>query len=238
MHMIAENQKKANCIFVDFSYTRNMKKIAVRSSEIHVIESSYIIDDGSVWHVDIVIAPGIEVEYCLVPMTWSLEGTPTYTRQIHIGAGTVFHGSGICMHSASCQITTDIVGDNVVSTLDILTLVLDGVDISVEWVAKVDAPYRHISTRVDQTNILIGTGGRVRGVPRLEIATDDIEGGHSCKMHRLWGDVLFYLQSRGLSSSNAESLLLNSEILKHLSPVSDEDRHEVCYQIHQALKAE
>ena len=73
------------------------------------------------------------------------------------------------------EIVTEICGDHASSTLDLLALATDDARISVEGVARVASPYRHVSTRVDQTNILIGTRARVRGVPRLEIATDDIE---------------------------------------------------------------
>jgi len=141
------------------------------------------------------------------------------------------------MKKIAADITTDICGNNVTSTLSILWLASNGSDISACGVAKVDNPFRHISTRVDQTNILIGEGARVRWVPKLEISTDDIEWWHSCKIHRLGGDILFYLESHGLSASNAEALLLNAEILKHLSTLAtEEEKREQCYEIHTLLK--
>lgn len=112
---------------------------------------------------------------------------------------------------------------------------MNNTSISIEAIARVSKPYRHISTRVDQTNILLGTGARVRGVPRLEIATDDIEGGHSCKIHRLGGEALFYLTTRGLSEQSAETLLLNSEILRHIRTIERDKREEICREIHMRL---
>jgi hypothetical protein len=41
--------------------------------------------------------------------------------------------------------------------MSILAIARDGAEISVEGIARVDAPYRRVVTRVDQTNILIGT---------------------------------------------------------------------------------
>ena len=55
-------------------------------------------------------------------------------------------------------------------------------------------------------------------------------------MHRLGGDVLFYLTSRGLTSEHAEAMLLNSEILKHLRTVDESEREKICYDIHMRLK--
>ena len=109
-----------------------------------------------------------------LPPTFSVPPT-SYYRHIAIGANTTFTGTGVLMDQVDIEIITEICGDSARSTLDLLALATDDARISVEGVARVASPYRQVSTRVDQTNILIGTGARVRGVPRLEIATDDIE---------------------------------------------------------------
>jgi hypothetical protein len=99
----------------------------------------------------------------------------SFVRHIAIGADSILTGTGVMIDNIDIEIVTEIRGDSARSTLDLLALATDDARISVEGVAKVASPYRQVSTRVDQTNILIGTGARVRGVPRLEIATDDIE---------------------------------------------------------------
>lgn len=99
---------------------------------------------------------------------------------------------------------TEIVGDRVRSDLSILALAQSGSRIDVRGNSLVEKPYRHIHTRVDQTNILLGSDVRVRGIPTLEIATDDVDGGHSCRVHRIAPEALFFLQSRGLDGETAE----------------------------------
>jgi Fe-S cluster assembly scaffold protein SufB len=125
----------------------------------------------------------------------------------------------------------------VTSHLSLLWLAVTGSNISLSSVARVDKPYRHIVTRVDQTNILIGESARIRWIPKLEIATDDVEGGHSCKIHRLGGEALFYLQARGIDAHQGESLLLNSEILRHLSTLVPEKKEEQCHALHKKLES-
>ena len=119
--------------------------------------------------------------------------------------------------------------------MNLLAIAYAEAHIHIEGIARVDEAYRNTHTRVDQTNILIGENVRVRGIPRLDIATDDIVGGHSCRIHRLGGDVLFYLESRGLSTDAAEVLLLNSEILRHLGTIPLEAREKYCSQIHKII---
>lgn len=112
---------------------------------------------------------------------------------------------------------------------------MNNTSISIEAIARVSKPYRHISTRVDQTNILLGTGARVRGVPRLEIATDDIEGATLVKFIVLVAKPSFYLTTQGLSEQSAETLLLNSEILRHIRTIEGDKREEICREIHTRL---
>jgi Fe-S cluster assembly scaffold protein SufB len=117
-----------------------------------------------------------------------------------------------------------------------LALSLSEQKIFVEGVAKVDEPYRHVSTYVDQTNILLGETASIQAIPRLEVATDDIVGGHSCRVHRLSGETLFYLTSRGLLSNHAEAMLLNSEILRHLDIFEEEkEKKSFCLEMHKKL---
>lgn len=207
-----------------------MKTIYINNANIRLNESCYIYDTGAVGHVDIVIGEWILVEYCFVASRG--EETKKYYRHIAIWENSVFIGTWLMLDQIDIEIVTEIVWDNATSTLALLALARNDARISVEWVARVASPYRQVSTRVDQTNILIGTWARVRGVPRLEIATDDIEWGHSCRIHRLWGESLFYLTSRGLSEQDAETLLLNSEIQRHLRTIEESEREAVYEEIY------
>lgn len=210
-----------------------MKSIQITSEKIQITESCHLYDDGSILSVDIDIATWLEVNYCFIAK--KTEENASYHRHITIAKDSIFHGTSIIIDSLDLQIISEITGDNAKSNLDILALATDNIQISVEGVAKVANPYRQVFTRVDQTNILIWKGSRVRWVPKLEINTDDIEGGHSCRIHRLGGESLFYLTSRGLTEKNAETLLLNSEILRHLKTVEPSEREKACHEIHMRL---
>ena len=213
-----------------------MKNIKINSEKIQITENCYIYDDGSITSVAIDIAIWIEVNYCFIAK--KTEKSVSYRRHITIAKDSIFHGTSIVIDSLDLQIISEIIWDNTRSNLDILALATDNIQISVEGVAKVASPYRQVFTRVDQTNILIWKGSRVRWVPKLEINTDDIEGGHSCRIHRLGGESLFYLTSRGLTEQHAETLLLNSEILRHIKTIEPSIRESTCREIHTRLLKE
>ena len=211
-----------------------MKTIEVNNANIRINKNCHLLDTGNIQIATIDIVEWVEVSYCFVGKKEDVREKKY--RHIKIGANTLFTGTTVLIDPIDIEIVTEICGDNATSTLDILALAIDSTNISAQWIVRVREPYRHVSTRVDQTNILIGTWARVRGIPRLEISTDDIEGGHSCRIHRLGGEALFYLTSRGLTVPHAEALLLNSEIRRHLRTIEESEMEKVCYDIHMRIK--
>ena len=210
-----------------------MKNYTISNPHEEVWESGIIFDNGMIENVEIHIEEWVKARYYLIPQIGK-----KLTRHIFIEKNWTFLGSSIfCVNTWELEFITEVCGDNVQSNLSLLSLAKNGFDMSLSGVAKVAKPYRNVETRIDQTNILIGEWAKIRWIPKLEIATEDITWWHSCKVHRLGGDALFYLESRWLEKEHAEAMLLNSEILKHLSHIEDEEeRKRVCYDVHTLLK--
>jgi len=67
--------------------------------------------------------------------------------------------------------------------------------------------------------ILIGDKARAESVPSLEILTDEVKASHGATIGKMSPDELFYLRSRGLSLSDAQTLLLRAFIQPVLTGV-------------------
>ena len=70
-------------------------------------------------------------------------------------------------------------------------------------------------------NILLSDDASVNTKPQLEIFADDVKCSHGCTVGRLNDEGLFYLQSRGIPSKIARSLLLHAfaiDVLEHIRP--------------------
>lgn len=206
-----------------------MKTHYITKSEEHITEDSYIIDDWKIEKSKIIVDNNIKIDYTIIPKEWE------FYRHILLKWKNNFRWNGVIVENSNLTITAEAVWDNTSAMLDILAIATNNSKISVNWIAKVDKPYKKLNMRVDQTNILIGENSVVRGVPRLEIATNDIEWWHSCKIHRLGWDALFYLESHWLNTKNAEIMLLNSEILKRLETLPKETLEDKCSNIHKIL---
>lgn len=204
----------------------------VQEAHLEISHSGYIIDTGEIPSVRIILEENTEIHYTFL----GIHPKQHIERNIFIKKWGVFSWNGIIIDDIDATIILESQGDNTRSQLHLLGLAVSNIRISLEWIARVTKPYRKVFTRVDQTNILIGDNAKVRGVPKLEIATEDIEWGHSCKIHRLAGEILFYLESRGLEAKNAETLLLNSEILHHLNTLPAEQKEYFCTEIHKKLR--
>lgn len=206
-----------------------MQTHIINKSQETITVDAAIIDTGEREQATIIIEAGVTANYTLIPRENHIH------RHIIIRSGATLTGNSILAKSGNITLIAEAAGDEASATLNLLAIATNHTDISIEGVARVEHPYNQLFLRVDQTNILIGEHTKVRGVPKLEIAAHDIEGGHSCKIHRLGGDALFYLESHGLDTTGAETLLLNSEILKHLSTLPDDHREVFCSEIHHLL---
>lgn len=207
-----------------------MKTIFIQSNSVEISADAHIVDLGEIPEVNLFIKENCRIRYTFIP-----QDSSDFVRHIKIAENVDFMGKSVITHDGKTRITIEAVGDNASGHLELLAIAQTDAKISVEGVAKVDSPYKNLFLRVDQTNILIGERSIVRGVPRLEIATDDVIGGHSCKIHRLHGDALFYLRSHGMDEKNSELFLLNSEILRHLNTLPEDLLEEKCSDIHQNL---
>ncbi|PID84299.1 hypothetical protein CSB09_01615 [Candidatus Gracilibacteria bacterium] len=208
-----------------------MSSPLLHSQALTITENMTLLDTGEFETAHITIDPNISLRYIYLG-----NNLPNRKRTLSVHSGAKLTGSAIIFGKKSgLQIESEILGDNAYSQLNLLGIATEKSDLSITGNAKVEKPYRNTKTRVDQKNILIGHSAKVQGIPRLEIATDDIEGGHSCRVYRLGGDVIFYLTSRGLSHEHAEQILLNSEIRSHLNGLDKEEQKLYCQKVHQAL---
>jgi Fe-S cluster assembly protein SufD len=58
-------------------------------------------------------------------------------------------------------------------------------------------------------NVLLNTGAKIYTKPQLEIYADDVKCSHGATVGQLNEDALFYMQSRGISKSVAQLLLMS-----------------------------
>lgn len=94
---------------------------------------------------------------------------------------------------------------------DVSAFALADGDLFIETVASIAPGVSAGYAEAVQSNVLFGDRAKVRGVPELRIASDDVKARHSCSVERFSEDRLFYLRSRGLTESEATASLLSAK---------------------------
>lgn len=80
---------------------------------------------------------------------------------------------------------------------------------------------RHTQSNQLSSNLLLSDTAEIDTKPQLEITTDAVQCSHGATVGSLDPDALFYLQSRGLDTSTARSLLIQGfaeELLQKITP--------------------
>lgn len=155
-------------------------------------------------------------KYLFVP---EVEGV--YERHFCLEEWAVFRwGAIVLWANMVLKMFVSIQWSNSEASLQLLWLAKwwSNIEIDGIWIVKNGCEW--VKLRVDQTNILLGKGAKVRGRPVLEVGTDSIEWWHSCKVHEISGEKLFYLESHGIDTKTAEQMLLEWEIMNHLMIIS------------------
>ena len=83
-------------------------------------------------------------------------------------------------------------------------------------------------TDADQSNrnLLLSPSALMNANPQLEILSDDVKCSHGSSTGELDDDALFYLQTRGIDSETAKSLLIQgfaNEIIEKVKPIPVQD---------------
>jgi Fe-S cluster assembly protein SufD len=74
--------------------------------------------------------------------------------------------------------------------------------------------------------LMLSDEAEILSKPELEIYADDVVCGHGSTCGAIDGEALFYLTSRGISRSDAETMLVRAFLAELLDPIEDAALHE------------
>lgn len=214
------------------SEKKSMSLIHISSEESTLrLTSSVYLDQSTAETIDIIVPAHSECRYFFFPENGYQK------RNFYIESGAHIDVRGLIIWTdIVSQLSFIVEWERIIAHMDLLAFAKADSKIQIEWTAQVKSWSSQIDVRVDQTNILLGNNAKVRGMPVLQVATDDVIGGHSCKIHRISGESMFYLESHGISPENAETMLIQSEIWKRLAIIKEsEESIEICSRVFESI---
>ncbi len=83
---------------------------------------------------------------------------------------------------------------------------------------------------LDDAVLVLGNNTKNQSDPTLEIKNNDVKASHGSTTGRISEEELFFLQSRGLSKSEAENLIVEGFFEKLLNQIEDEKVRETVFE--------
>ena len=100
-------------------------------------------------------------------------------------------------------------GNNAQANVYILSLLQDKSDLNVHGSIILSKNVAKVSWHLLEENIILGERVKIRTAPILDVHSSDVSASHGCKIEKLDPKRLFYMQSRWLTPSAAQSLILD-----------------------------
>lgn len=107
------------------------------------------------------------------------------------------------------NVVTSLVGNNAQANVYILALLKDKADFNVHGSIILSKNVAKVSWHLLEENIILGERVKIRTAPILDVHSSDVSASHGCKIEKLDPKRLFYMQSRGLTPLQSQSLILD-----------------------------
>jgi len=112
-------------------------------------------------------------------------------------------------HRIASNIITSLDANHASADVYILSLLKDGSDLNVHGNITLSPDVAKVSGHLLEENIILGEKIKIRTAPILDVRSSDVSASHGCRVERLDPKRLFYMQSRGLTQSESQSLILD-----------------------------
>ncbi len=112
-------------------------------------------------------------------------------------------------HKIVSNIITTLKANNAQADVYMLSLLKDWSDLHVHGNIVLAPDVAKVSWHLLEENIILGEKIKIRTAPILDVRSSDVSASHWCRVERLDPKRLFYMQSRGLTQSESQSLILD-----------------------------
>lgn len=121
------------------------------------------------------------------------------------------------------KIHSRIESNNSTSDVEIVSFAAEKGEMDIDWVIDLAAWFSDMSGHLLEENIFLWEKWKIRGLPTLLVASNEVEASHACKIHKISDEKLFYMRSRGIPKEDAIDMYLVSIIKKIFGKIQEYD---------------
>lgn len=157
---------------------------------------------------NIIVWPDIEFNYLLI-----LSDDASVNVSINGQANSQSTIKVLCIgqshHHIHSKIITSLVENNAQADVYILSLLKDHSEVNVHGNITLAANIAKVSWHLSEENLILWDNIKIKTAPILDVRSSDVSASHGCKIERLDPKRLFYMQSRGLTPTESQSLIID-----------------------------
>ncbi len=109
------------------------------------------------------------------------------------------------------------------SNISIKSILFDESKIDCASIIEMPKNIREAKGHFEHHTLLLSQKSSAKTVPSLKIESENIEASHAATIGKMDENLLFYLQSRGLSRKQSRQLLIKAFVFKNLNKIEDKN---------------
>jgi len=117
-------------------------------------------------------------------------------------------------------INSFIKSDNAISNLKLISIIWEDSVINIDWNIKIDENIKNVSWNLLEENIFLSDSGIIKALPKLEVASRDVQASHACRIDKINLQDLFYLETRWIDKDFAKNMMIEAKIIDLFSCLS------------------
>ncbi len=110
------------------------------------------------------------------------------------------------------------------SYVNIVSFVSKGWKIDLDWVLEFEKNFEKMSWKLEEENIFLWKSWQINALPTLLVKSNELKASHSCKIHKINDEKLFYLRSRWVKKDDAVFLLTQAKIKNIFGKIKEFDK--------------
>ena len=108
------------------------------------------------------------------------------------------------------DIITNFKANNTKVWINVIALASDNTSITLNGNLHIESGIKNVDAKLYEETLLLWNAKYISLIPWLRVDSPDVKASHWAKIQRISPERLFYMQSRGLSSDKAISMIINS----------------------------
>lgn len=141
--------------------------------------------------------------------------TVSIKNMAHYNLKSVFYSASSLLYHINNSIQ---IGKNSHSTMSIRGIAVKGARVISEGLIRVDKKATSSYSSQNIQGLIIDENSHITSEPSLEIETNDVRCSHAASISQISKDILFYMNSRGLSEKDTIDLITEGLIVEVLTP--------------------